>query len=272
MPVRVGPKSRKSAKKGWPSKTRSYPWRKGTSRPAEALMRVTRGVSKAATVHRFTRQGAGLTLQNYDAGGGVNGFRVITDDAGAATPLTIGSVGVDGASNFAWQMGGAFMFTLADVCNATDFTALFDHYEIEQVDIEFDCNHNVATNPTGQSSMPTINYVPDFDDSALPTIAKDISQYQRAKQWTFRGSGKPLKVSIKPRVAVPIYTESGPAAYGTGVSGMKLNLEAPQIPHYGMKFWLSGMSVDPTVTGLDRTGQCSIRIKCTYHLRFLDPK
>lgn len=257
-------------RKGWPSKTRSYSWRKGSARPAETLTGMRAGVTKTSTVHRFTRWGAKMSVTNYDLGGGVTEFRVLADDGGVTVPLTIGNTAVDTTSPGAQQykFGGAMEWSLNDLPSNTDFTNLFDRYEIEQVDIEINDLHNSSTGTNGITAMPTITYVPDFDDSAVPANASIVSQYQRAKTWTFRGDGKPLKISIKPRVQVPVYRAGMTSAYSAGVSGTKVDLAYPDVPHYGLKMWFENChsGTSPVV------GQTNLTFKIKYHLKFLDPR
>jgi hypothetical protein len=265
--VRSSVKARKGAKKGWPSKTRSYAWRKGETRPTEALKGLKVSVTKPPTAHRFTRWGPTFNMINYDIGGGITGFKIVGDDT-PASPLFLGTPAADGAGVSQWQIGGAFEFALPDVSAYTDFTSLFDQYSIEQVDIEFDDVHNTSIGGAGISSLPQICYVPDFDDSAIPGNARAVSEYQRAKVWTFRGDGKPLKVSVQPRVAVPIYNGISAPGYATGTAGMLYNVTTPTMPFYGMKLWFRNLTSGPTIA----EGQTNIRFKVKYHLKFNDPK
>jgi len=269
--VRASVKQRVSKlRKGWPSKTRSYSWRKGSARPAETLTGMKAGVSKASTVHRFTRWGPKLAVTNYDYGGGVTEFQVLSDDGGTSIPLSVGNTTVDTTApgTGQYKFGGAMEFKLTDVPSTSDFTNLFDRYEIEQVDIEINNVHNSSTGTNGNTAMPVITYVPDFDDSAIPANASVISQYQRAKTWTFRGDGKPLKISLKPRVQVPVYQSGMTSAYSAGAAGTKVDLAYSAVPHYGLKLWLENCYSGTTPV----VGQTNLTFKVKYHLKFLDPR
>lgn len=265
--VRGSVKSRRTGgKKGWPSKTRSFPWRKGSARPAMALSGMKRGVSSAASVHRFTRWASTTEVDVYDVGGGAITSRVTNEDAGTTTAIVVGGPTVNGPGGAAsgYQLGGAISFQLNNVPAYTDFTGLFNHYTIEQVDIEVDCLSNSAGLSSGQV-MPTITYVPDFDDASVPTTGASISEYQRAKTWTFRGSGHPLKFSIKPRTAITVFRSAVTSAYAAGAEGTSLNLGYVDVPHYGIKFWLDNMQAS-SGAGVQ------LRFKMKYHLKFQDPK
>lgn len=273
MPIRYGPKARtqQTKKKGWPSKTRSTPWRKGTTRPM-TLKGISSGVAKSPTTHRFTRWTPQIDVTSYDSGGGVVGFKIVSDDSGPTGPINIGNQQTDGGGALNYQIGGAAQFQLSDLPSVGDFTALFDHYAVEQVDFEINCLQNAAGATSNATSMPTITYVPDFDDATVPTGASVISAYQRAKTWTFKGSGNPLKFSIKPRVAIPVYNGMT-SAYAAGPDGANLNLAYTGVPHYGLKFWLRNLTVGQGGgTGGAMLGQAHLTFKMKYHLKFLDPK
>lgn len=272
--VRGSIKARSMKKRqGWPSKTRSYPWRAGKARPVEALAGMTVGVPRASPVHRFTRWGPKINIVNYDAGGGVNAIQTVPDDNVVTNPIAITGPLPDGTgstlgSQSTFQYGGAIEFQLADVPNVADFTSLFDHYEIEQVDFEVNCLTNSFSGGALQTMAPTITYVPDFDDSTLPSDASEIAQYQRSRTWCFRSTSQPLKFSIKPRVAVPI--NAAGAAYAAGPSNISLNAANAAVPHYGLKFWVSG--AQSGVGGSIQRGQHNLSFKMKYHLKFRDPK
>lgn len=271
--IRGSIKARGKGKKGWPSKTRTYSWRTGSARPAEALKGATVGVRKAANVHRFTRWTPQVNIVNYDVGGGVHGITLITDDTVPTQPLALTAMTPDGTGSSAgsqstFQYGGAVAFQLSDLPGVTDFTKLFDHYEIEQVDFEVNCLTNSYSGGALQTIAPTLTYVPDFDDDTLPSDASEISQYQRAKTWTFRSTSMPLKFSVKPRVAIPI--NAAGAAYAAGPAGVSINMANAAVPHYGLKFWVRG--AQSGVGGSIQQGQHNLSWKMKYHLKFRDPK
>lgn len=231
------------------------------------------GVPRTSNVHRFTRWAGTVILRTADVGGGVQ--QAISDvDAGSTNPITVGNTSDEPLTGFGVQFGGAAQFRLDNLPQYTDFTALYDHYAIEQVDVEMDCLANSAPTsndpnfPTNQGKMPSITYVPDFDDANVPVTASNINEYQRAKTFTFRGSGKPLKFSIKPRTAVTIYRSGVTSAYAPAAEGMPLDLGYIDIPHYGFKFWINNMPA--AVDNL--SGPAPIRVKLRYHLKFLDPR
>lgn len=271
--TRTGPKSRgRAGKKGWPSKTRSMPWRSGSSRPTLALSGIKAGLRAPTSVHRFTRWSSTVNCGLTSTVGGVYTMNASNQDAGTSTPVAFGTptANTGGAGgNQGYQVGAGMQFLLTDVPSYTDFTSLFDHYTIEQVDVEIDCLLNSAagasstvTSGINTALMPSVTYVPDFDDSSPPTTGASISEYQRAKTWTFRGSGKPLTFSIKPRTAVQIF-RGVTSAYAAGAENTAINLAYNDVPHYGVKLWFDNVTSD-----IDQT----FRVRLKYHLKFQDPK
>lgn len=259
---RSGPKAWKTkAKRALKTWAKSYTW-KPKAKKAEALRGTSVALVRSPPVHRFSRwTGEGIyQLAVNGAGGNLNW------DSGTATfPVAINTPVTDIPYGFnCMQFAGACQFTLKDLPDYTDFTSLFDRYEIEQVDMEINCIYNSASAGTATQVMPTITYVPDFDDSVFPASPADISQYQRAKTWTFRGNGHPLKVSIKPRVSIPV--DASAAAFAPGPTSTMLSVANAAVPYYGFKFWVRGVAfstVNPT---------SSLSFKCKYHLKLQDPK
>lgn len=275
MPVRTGPKSRRvpSGKKGWPGKPKSYSWRKANSKLVAGLKGIKSGVRAPPNSMRTSRMTSSLQLINYDVGGGVTGMKVVSEDAGTTTPFAVGSL-VTSADGLTFSLGGAMKFTMTDLPSYTDYTALFDQYRIDQVDIEIDSLVNSAqsqaTTTGNQEAMPSVTYVPDFDDANVPTTPGEINQYQRAKTWTFRGSGKPLKFSIKPRVSVPVNSVGG-GANMPGAESPQLDIAHADVLHYGCKFWFNNLT-SYTTAGVITPNQTNLRIKCKYFLTLINSR
>lgn len=265
--VRTSPKAYASR---WRARTaaprRKAPRRSGPRAATTSGMRP--GVSNAPYKHKFTRWGNTMDVVSYNALGASN-IQVNVDSGGQTTPLTVGSWSLDTSGvNLSNQFGGAFQFQLEDLPSYQDFTALFDQYRIDQVDIEVSNVHNSSTGTDAQQQMPTIIWAPDFDDAQVPTLASRLSERQRAKQWTFRGSGVPLKFSIKPRIAQPAYRDALTSPYVVGPPAF-LNASYTDVPHFGVKFWMQNCYASAVPGG---KGETHFRIKCKYHLSFKDPQ
>lgn len=262
MVKRSGPKAWKPTGRVFKNSTRPKYRKRPTT---EGMTKRVPGVPKASNVHRFTRSGCAINIVSTLGSAGL--LDVMTDVPGPAVPISLTSTTPTptGVSN-SYSFGGSCQWQLNDLVNNTEFSALFDQYTIEQVDVEISNLHNSATATDAAQTMPTIVFVPDFDDAGLPASAQALEEYQRSRQWTFRGDGGPLKFSIKPRMSTVLYQAFTPA-YAPGKEGQMLSMTNAGIPHYGFKFWVS----DCYMSGGAR-GETNLRIKMKYHLKFANPK
>jgi len=146
--------------------------------------------------------------------------------------FTLGGVGI--------YIDGALAFT-APLPSYTEYTALYDNYRIDKVEImamtTYDGNNVTAGTVVGQ--LPYIVFTEDYDDASA-TTATEIMQYTTAK-WTnltTGTTGKPMKLmSITPRAQMQMYAAT---TNNLAMAPAKLWLDAgsPSIPHFGFKMAL----------------------------------
>lgn len=265
---RTSPKSWGRRKAGGKKSARKSAPR--TGKGAQGLAGRVKAVRSAPNSHRFSRPSP--TYNIVSNVGGAPSISVIRDDVTTtgSTPFTL--LGLNASSYGAtdvYQFGGSLQFKLSDVTAYSDFTELFDHYTIDQVDIEVTNLHNSANTQQFAALMPTIMYVCDFDDATPPVAAQYMNEFQRAKSWTFRGDGQPLKFSVRPRIASTVYATGVTAAYGPGKQGQLIDSDRTDVPFYGVKFWIQ----DAYITGTSAAiGETNLRWKMKYHLKMVDPK
>lgn len=241
-----------------------------TGPPTMTFAGVARAVRSAPNVHKFMRWGPALDFVSGTSGG-VPVININPDSGGTSVSLAVGLPAADTSgvpSNY--QVGAAMAFKVTDVPNYTDFTALFDQYRLDQVDIEISNLHNNADAGTAVTLMPSVTYCPDFDDGAVPSNSALLSQRQRTKQWTFRGNGQPLKFSVRPRTAAFVYKPSGTTiGYAVGTENTYVNVANNDVPYYGVKLWFSDMYISGTGSNV---GETHLRVKCRYHFSMKDPE
>lgn len=267
MPIRKGsPKKWASKKKTWSRNPRSTAYRKKRVVTTNGLKS---SIGSAPFKHKFTRWANLKDVVSYNAGGGTVGVKVTEDSGGGTAPLALGAVGADpsGVAN-SYTFGGAFQFQLTDLPAYSDFQNLFDQYRIDQVDIEVSQVQNAASAGNPASQMMTIMYAPDFDDANVPTLASNLTERQRMKQWTFRGDGKPLRISVQPRVAVPLYRAGITSPYSVASQQTFIDMADSDVPHYGLKFWIQDAFSSTSVY----TGETHLRFKMKYHISCKDPQ
>lgn len=281
---RRSPKAWSSKRVPYARPARSYK-RSAQQKTTWALSRKRR-IGSAPNTHKFTRLGASTYVLTNSVIAGTPFIAVNSDTGGGSTnPVAVGT-----ASQMAYganyEFGAAMQFQMNDLSGLSDFTNLFDHYEIMQVDIEIDYLKNSAAVPatptpvgpgvTGAVSvaaMPSIIYAPDFDDATVPAQPSQLNQRQRAKVFTFRGDSKPLKFSVQPKPSTLIFKTSGTTigyAASEAAAGPTVNLAYTDVPYYGVKLWFQDVYANQAVSGV--VGDSNFRIKCKYHLKMRDPQ
>jgi hypothetical protein len=204
---------------------------------------------------------------------------VATDVGGTSSQFQIGSATGQPGSAGGFQFGVGLQFKLSDVLKYVEFQNLFDHYSIDQVEIEVQYLKNSAivqpTSGSSTASMPSVMYAPDFDDGNAPASPTELAERQRAKGWTFRGDNKPLRIKLQPRVANLVYRDNAATAYTAYSSdlsrqGTAIDLTYVDVPHYGLKMWFSDVTSSAAAAGV--TGDSIFRFKFYYRLTLRDPK
>lgn len=132
----------------------------------------------------------------------------------------------------------AMFFTLADMPQSSTFTALYDVYRINEINVTFTPTQYPQTGLTSSSNMlnvpdSTLWYCVDVDDAGVVSPLSALQEYESVKHVT--NTGKPFTIKIIPHVAQ--------AAYGAGAFTSYSNTKSPWIDcassavqHYGLKF------------------------------------
>lgn len=140
------------------------------------------------------------------------------------------------------------IFRLADLPNYTEFTALFDQYKIDKVEVNF--VPNISQNSA--NDIPIVYTVVDFDDGNTPANLDVLRQYETAI--LHADPRRPFKRTLVPRVAT--------AAYSGGFSGYAnqtswIDVASASVEHYGVKAGASAAS--QTIT---------LFVECKYWVSF----
>lgn len=143
--------------------------------------------------------------------------------AGAATPIAV-----------------AHSFSLSQLPNYSEFTALFDQYKITGAKLTYTPATTVGvSDPTvanaAVNGYSRIHSVIDYDDTNTPTSEDQLLEYGSHK------SSPPFKVHtryLKPKMLQEIYRSAISTAYAPR-SNTFIDMSAPDVPHYGVKVWCS---------------------------------
>lgn len=168
------------------------------------------------------------------------------------------------SNNVAFQ-GLAIDFRLNDVANVTEFTTLFDSYQICKVELHFvpDVGNSVMnmtdTSSANQYTLPSIYVHRDLDNAIAPTSEAQMTQRQDVK--CYKATDE-FKISIVPQVGREIFRTAVSTAYETPYKIIWLDANYADIPHYGIHV---GITADGTT---DANQSFSYKIKARYWLRF----
>lgn len=247
---------------------------------ARRMVKRPRGLTALSPkLHQFSRtcsvysQDTGVYLRTDGAGG-----LYFSDGTNLARSL---------AFDFSLQqvriyLGGVVRWTLP-VPNYTEFTALFDQYRIDGVDVSlspgFNANNladsgyvNTGTGAyTGAAfweayGIPCIGAATDLDDVGN-TVITDLQQYDTFRYVKLGQAGAPILVrKFRPRPAIQYYNTAISAAYGTGDNGPFIDCSSASCPHYGLKMALDAGNANrgPILTNI---AQMNIIVKLRVSMR-----
>jgi len=151
----------------------------------------------------------------------------------------------------------SWTFTLADVINYTEFTALYDRFCLDKciVNIKMVSNPNSTayTNVAGGTTVsaasinntnifPTIWYCQDYDNAATETI-DDLKQRSRVKCKVLKPD-QYCSLPVRPAVATAVYNGIT-SGYGPRW-GAWIDCDNATTAHYGLKAAIDLGGFDPT--------------------------
>lgn len=201
-------------------------------RTRRSKTRVPRAVVSTQT-YNFRRTVSQVIVLNQGFGFASAGFS-------SAISFSLGQmkIWINGVSTFSTQ-----------VPNYTEFTALFDQYQLRGVEFEIYWSKNVVDGATPNEAVPMIWHAIDYDDNATTTIA-ELSQYPGVENTTLgENGGRVLRRRIRPRAS---YIGND----GTGADAKFVALEQnpwidctyPLVEHKGVKLFLDTYELYPNVT------------------------
>lgn len=131
-----------------------------------------------------------------------------------------------------------YRFTLNDISNTTDFTALFDQYRFRAVKIEFRPRFNQA-NPGSvlANRLPRLFSVIDYDDNNAPTLISQLREYQSVKETRFDQDHVRL---LKPRMAAIVLDNANTNTALANEAAKWIDLAALTVSHFGVKIAIEG--------------------------------
>lgn len=207
-------------------------------------------------VHTIKRMGQSMLIQEDGTGA-----PIVTQNA--TTTLNISNISA-GLLPSTYQFGGSIQFRLNAVADYADLTQLFDRYKITGVKVKMLYQQNIA-DAQSVGALPVMWFAQDFDDSVVPTSSTDVQVKQYAKTRILNGN-REFSVFIRPRLSKVLAAD---ALAGAGASSERpcfVDCAYPQVPHYGLKFWIDGWHQGSPSQEIAQ----ALRIQTTYYLKLKD--
>lgn len=147
--------------------------------------------------------------------------------------------------------GQGIVFALNNVPANSEFTALYDQYQIKAVKLTLipRISGNFVTDSTSVAQMGNIWSVIDYDDGLTPASLATLLQYQNLKRTRL---GQIHTRYFKPTVTQEVFATGITTAYAPK-KNVWLDVANPFVEHYGMKLWLDAMPAGGVTVTYDAT-------------------
>lgn len=129
---------------------------------------------------------------------------------------------------------GAYVFSIGNLPNVTEFSNLFDEYLITGIKIKFipDITGNDATPIGSVVALPNFYTVIDHDDNTAPSNLDELLQYQTLRMT----QGHRIHSRyLKPMVSNAVYKVGLTSGYGS-MRAQWCDFSNTDIAHYGLKY------------------------------------
>lgn len=134
----------------------------------------------------------------------------------------------------------SYQFKLDQVSAATDFTALYDMYKINKVQLFLEPVYDqTGVVGTANPSNKKIVVVHDYNDASPLANEDDYLQYGNCKRYAI-WSRNGIRITLYPKINNVIENVTGAATGFTSLSSNKqfLNIATDEVPHFGIKIMI----------------------------------
>ena len=158
-------------------------------------------------------------------------------------PVSNDATWTGGNDNF-----GAMSFKIQQVSNFTELTPIFDRYKIRGIKVQFECRQNIWYG-YGTATPPVVTTVIDYDDDNPPTSQVELQERATCRIQQFSASRMIISRYFKPRVTGLVYKTPLTSGYSV-VTPPYLDVNNPDIPHYGLKWNVSNVNIPSGTEGV----------------------
>lgn len=203
---------------------------------------------------KLFRKAPEMSISNTGVLGGVavtHGF-----SAGITPTLTIGtpvqSMGATGTNSY--DVPFTLKFALNQIINYTDVTALCDKYRLLGCYVRVYNNQSSASVSTN-TSIPLIQYIEDYDDSAMPTV-QSLREKTGVRFKTFKNASSYISMKIHPRPNITLQETTLLTGIGVPNKSPWITTADSAVLHYGIKgvisnFCLPGAAANQNLLKFD---------------------
>lgn len=129
----------------------------------------------------------------------------------------------------------ALIFTLDQLPSYTEFTALFDEYYINKVQVKFIARNITSVTSPYSLVAAMLHTAIDYDDATAPGSITALQQYST---YRFTIATKSMTRTFRPKVSIAMYKTSANNAYGSSDKKLWVDCAYTDVEHYGLKFYM----------------------------------
>lgn len=203
---------------------------------------------------KLSRKIPEIILYNQTTAGTVGHYAVSGNPAGNVIQF---GTPVFNAGTGTYDVPFAMVFRIDQLYNSTDLINLCDQVMLKRADIKiyyqsvpYSSDGTVTgANNNNILSLPTIEYIDDYDDFTVPTV-EAFREKMGVKRKSFKNWQTPIKMAVYPRLNQEVQTTTGT---GFAVGGQKwIDSAYANTIHYGIKGIIKNMFLPSLATGAVR--------------------
>lgn len=136
---------------------------------------------------------------------------------------------------------GAATFALSALTNVTDFTNLFDQYQITRVKLFWNLRQDPSVQALAASVRPRLYWYNDFNDSTVPASYAALREVSRVRN-RILSPDKPVVTSCKPAILNELVRTAG-VTTNSPMWRVWLPTTANDVQHYAQKYGIENFGV-----------------------------
>lgn len=142
--------------------------------------------------------------------------------------------------------GQGIYWTLSGLPNYAEFTAMYDRYIIDQVDIILVLTTGVDAQSAAQAIYPTVQFAYDPDDATAPASNTELLERGNVEILQFGATRNTFTRTVKPRLAQAAYRAGGATGFAIAPAGTFADISTPEVQFFGAKFWIANYNTTST--------------------------